>query len=251
MSTLNTLLIGSGRLARHLQHWSKLNKVSEHSISLSQAQPQYQPNSKLMTWNRSESFELLKKYLESADLIWLAISDKAIVPFFEEHLKNTKAKVVHFSGALYEPGIYGLHPLMSFPEELLENEIYGRVYFAVDESVENLNEFLPGFENSFFKIPANQKALYHALCVSAGNFPQILWSLALKEFRSLNVPDQAVELYLNQITELFISLKEKSLTGPLVRDDLVTIEKNINALNSNPSLSEIYKTFAGVYKNEK
>ena len=246
MSTLNTLLIGSGRLARHLHHWSQLNKVSVHSISLSGSEDV----SALATWNRSEPFEDLKKHLETAQIIWLAISDRSIVPFFDEHLKNTTAKVVHFSGALYDPRITGAHPLMSFPESLLDNEVYGNVHFAVDESVNDLKDLLPGFENASFKVPADQKALYHALCVTAGNFPQLLWSMTLKEFRNLNVPDQAVELYLKQITELFISLKEQSLTGPLVRADNETIEKNLSALNKNPSLSAIYKTFAGVYKHE-
>lgn len=246
MSTLNTLLIGSGRLARHLQHWSQLNKSSIQSISLSGTQESIN----LVTWNRSEPIELLNKHIESAQIIWLAISDKAIVPFFEEHLKTTKATVVHFSGALYDARILGAHPLMSFPEGLLDNEVYGSVHFAVDESVKNLKDLLPGFDNQFFKIPADKKAIYHALCVSAGNFPQMLWSLTLKEFRNLHVPDQAVELYLQQITELFISYKEKSLTGPLVRGDVDTIDKNLAALSTCSSLSTIYKTFAGVYKYE-
>lgn len=246
MSTINTLLIGSGRLARHLRHWTQLNKVSNQSINLAGSQK----DSVLMTWNRSEPTELLKTQLETSHIVWLAISDKAIVPFYEQYLKNTRAKVVHFSGALYDPRLIGAHPLMSFPENLLENEVYGRVHFAVDESVENLQALLPGFDNSFFKIPADKKALYHALCVAAGNFPQLLWSLSLKEFRNLNVPDTAIELYLKQITESFISLKEKSFTGPLVRGDHETMEKNLLSLSKNTSLSEIYKTFAGVYKNE-
>ena len=179
----------------------------------------------------------------------MAISDKSIVPFFEEHLKNSKAKVVHFSGALYDSRIFGTHPLMSFPQELLESEVYGQIQFAVDESVASLQSILPGFENSFFKIPSDKKALYHALCVTSGNFPQLLWSLCAKEFINLNVPEKAFELYILQITKLFLAHKEKSLTGPLVRGDLETIEKNISALSRNQSLFAIYKTFAEVYKN--
>lgn len=235
MSTLKTLLIGSGRLARHLQHWSQLNKTSTN----------------LSTWNRSESIELLKKHIAMADITWLAISDQAIVPFYEEHLKNYKGKAVHFSGALYDSRIFGAHPLMSFPQELLDGEVYGQIHFAVDEAVVNLPNILPGFENPFFKVPAAKKAMYHALCVTVGNFPQLLWSLCSKEFKNLNVPESAYELYIQQITKSFIAHKEKSLTGPLVRGDAETIEKNISALSKNLSLSTIYKTFAGVYKNEK
>ena len=80
MSTLKTLLIGSGRLARHLEHWVHLNKPTSHSISLAESTPEQ----KLLIWNRKDSIEQLNELSESADIIWLAISDKSIVPFFEE-----------------------------------------------------------------------------------------------------------------------------------------------------------------------
>ena len=246
MSTLKTLLIGSGRLARHLEHWFQLNKSTSHSISLAQTSPEQ----KLLVWNRKDSIEQLNELSASADIIWLAISDKSIVPFFDEHLLNSKAKVVHFSGALFDSRIFGAHPLMSFPQELLESEVYGQIQFAVDESIANLRSILPGFQNSYFKIPSDKKAMYHALCVTSGNFPQLLWSLCAKEFMNLDVPERAFELYILQITKLFLTHKEKSFTGPLVRGDSETIEKNISALNQNPSLSAIYKTFAEVYKHE-
>lgn len=235
MSTFNTLLIGSGRLARHLQYWSNLNQPLADTLN---------------TWNRSESVETLHRLILKADLVWLAISDKAIIPFYEEYLKTSKAKVVHFSGAIYDERIIGVHPLMSFPNELLENPVYEKIYFAIDRSGLDLKNILPGFGNQTFFLSAEQKALYHALCVSAGNFPQLLWSLCLKEFRALKVPDQAIELYVQQIANLFAAHKENSLTGPLVRNDLETIEKNILAIQKNQALTEIYKTFAGVYKNE-
>jgi 2-dehydropantoate 2-reductase len=244
MSTSNTLIIGSGRLARHLKYWSNLNSENNH------LRPTTKHN--LHYWDRSKPTQLLSSLVDSATHIWLAISDHAIVPFYEHHLVHkTKAQIVHFSGALYDPRISGAHPLMSFPDELLPQDIYNKIYFAVDDSMRTLQQLMPGFSNSNFQIPAEKKSLYHALCVASGNFPQILWSLCLQPFKDIEVPDQAIEIYLKQIADNFIAHKNGALTGPLVRKDLITIERNISALQNNKNASqivELYKTFVGVYQ---
>ena len=234
MSTSNTLLIGSGRIARHLKHWL--------------------PQKTFYCWDRSQPVQSFSPIIKSVSHIWLAISDQAIVPFYEQHLANkTAAQVVHFSGALFDSRIAGAHPLMSFPEELFPPEIYNKIFFAVDDSTRTLEQLLPGFTNPHFHISADKKSLYHALCVAAGNFPQLLWSLCLQPLKDIQVPDQAFEIYLKQITDNFIAHKEKALTGPLVRNDFATIEKNIQALQNHEETSKIadvYKTFVGVYSNE-
>lgn len=224
------LLVGSGRLSQHLIYWNSLQK-SPVQVS---------------TWNRkTHTIEDLKNKIQSADLIWLAISDSSLVSFFEEHLSDAKAKVVHFSGALHDSRMISAHPLMSFPVKLMPADVYPRIHFALTGS-QNLQQVLPGFINSFSLIDEKQKAFYHSLCVVAGNFPQLLWNESLSEFRKLNIPTEAVETYIQQITQNFVQLKENSLTGPLVRKDQVTIEKNLKALE-NSKLKKIYESFKGVF----
>jgi len=224
------LLVGSGRLSQHLVYWNSLQKSSLQ----------------ISNWNRkSHSIEDLKNKIQSVDLIWLAISDSALVPFFEEHLLQVKAKVVHFSGALHDARMISAHPLMSFPVELMSAEVYPKIHFALTGAA-NLQQVLPGLTNSFSLIDEKQKAFYHSLHVVAGNFPQFLWNESLNEFRKLDIPAHAVETYIQQITQNFIQLKEKSLTGPLVRKDQVNIEKNLKALE-NSKLKKIYESFKGVF----
>ena len=82
MSTSNTLLIGSGRLARHLKHLSVENSLNS-SVE----------NSHYHYWDRSQSVQSLSPIIKSVTHIWLAISDQSIVPFYEQHLANkTKSK---------------------------------------------------------------------------------------------------------------------------------------------------------------
>ena len=221
------LLIGSGRLATHLAHWQSLQS---HKLDLH-------------TWNRQQPIRELHAFLERQPLVWLAISDSALTMFFEEHLARYNLKVVHFSGALHDPRMFSAHPLMSFTKKLFTDSFYQSIHFVIT-GVDRLDTAMPGFKNSFSVIPANQKAFYHALCVMAGNFPQLLWNEIFKEAANLKIPAVAFETYLKTITQNFIEQKGDALTGPIVRNDSITIQKNIEALEQNQKLQATYKTFA-------
>ena len=220
------LLIGSGRLAKHLLHWNQL----------------VQRANQILVWNRQQSQDLLKTYIQQSSSIWLAISDSAIVDFYNQHLSSANKTVVHFSGALHDERLFSAHPLMTFSNELFDNSVYEKIHFCIT-GVNNLQAALPGFTNSYSEVRFDDKSLYHALCVLTGNFPQLLWNETLKEFRNLNIPDSAVEIYIQQVAANFIQLKEKALTGPLVRKDLKTIDSNLQSLGAKPVLKNIYTTF--------
>lgn len=226
-TNVTLLLIGSGRLARHLQHWVTLLPNSS--------------NLKLLTWDRHQDPHLLKSHLRESSVVWLAISDQALQSFYEQRLQGFDVKVVHFSGAFHHPEMIAAHPLMTFADDLYSDTVYTQIQFALT-GAENLQEALPGFSNSFFLLKPELKPLYHALCVVAGNFPQMLWSEVQKNCAEKNIPFEAFDVYIRQVTENFLSLKQKALTGPFVRKDLATVEKNIQALQGSP-LQNIYTTF--------
>ena len=220
------LLVGSGRLALHLKHWNSLLP---------------QPN-QLLEWNRTQNPELLQDFLKSATHVWLAISDAALEPFCKIHLSRKTARVVHFSGALHLAETACAHPLMSFPKTLLPDTVYAKIHFAVN-GAENLESLLPGFNNKFSLLTPENKSFYHALCVLAGNFPQLLWNETSQQMKALGIPTEASDLYITQVTQNFVAQKENALTGPLVRKDNLTIEKNLSALSRFPRLKHLYSAF--------
>ncbi len=219
------LIIGNGRLSHHLSHWHLLiNK--KH---------------KILTWDRHQDPHALKRYCLQATHVWLAISDVALVPFYEAKLQGYDLKVIHFSGCIHDDRMISVHPLMTFTHQLYDDEFYSKIHFSVT-GCKTLNEALPGFSNSFFQIKAEEKIFYHALCVMTGNFPQLLWTLIFNESKKVNIPEEALKIYLQQITNNFCQLGKESVTGPFIRKDFDTIEKNKMALLNSPLLS-IYKTF--------
>jgi hypothetical protein len=222
------LLIGSGRLARHLEFY-----LTQLEIPFS-------------TWNRKEEIKDLENLISSSSHILLAISDSALQNFVEAYLKGLNKAIVTFSGALQIDGAISAHPLMSFGPELYSFEDYKKIHFVIT-GAERLNEILPGFENPFSVIKPEEKPLYHAMCVLGGNFPLLLWHQMAEGFRKMGLPKEAHKIYLEKITENFNRNGIKALTGPLVRRDLETIQKNLKALDGNP-YKNVYAAFVEAYK---
>lgn len=220
----NVLIIGHGRLAKHLIHWCTLLQKPVHH------------------WTRNDNKPLS---LQNIDYVWLAISDNALVPFYQETLKPLLSgqKVAHFSGTVDHSDMISAHPLMTFSHELYDLATYNKLYFGVT-GAESLAEVLPGFTNPFFKLRAEDKPLYHALCVASGNLPQLLWSETQPQFADLKVPSEAIQVFLQQSLTNFFLQGAQAVTGPIVRNDTTTITKNLSALEKvNLKLKNIYQSF--------
>ena len=229
MKAVKTILIvGSGRLAMHLNHWVSIQNNNSQILL------------KILNWDRSQDPYLIRTYIQQSDIVWLAITDSAIVSFYEKYFLGFDLKVVHFSGALYDVRLLSAHPLMTFSDKIYSDDVYSKIQFAIT-GFEKLTEAMPTFKSSYFQVSPTDKPLYHALCVVAGNFPQILWSEVAKICIEKNIPLNAFEVYLRQITENFISQGPQAITGPFVRGDLLTVQNNKSALTA--PLKNIYQSF--------
>lgn len=219
------LLIGSGRLAQHLQ--SYFQQIALPYLSWSRAQ--------------NDEADLLRKISLSSHVL-IAIRDDALEEFISSHYFEEKT-VVHFSGSLVIPGAFGAHPLMTFGPETYDLETYKNIPFVLEKGAPALFKLIPDLENPFFFISREQKALYHALCVSSGNFTTLLWQKVFAEFeQTLHLPREVLYTYLDQIVANLKSNSEAALTGPLARKDIKTIRKNLSALEGR-ELQDIYQAF--------
>ena len=226
-SSFSYLIIGSGRVATHFKHYFALKGIP------------------ILDWNRKEHTEVdLYDCLTRVSNVLLLISDSAIQEFREKHLSEFKGSVIHFSGSLDVQGIESFHPLMTFGPTLYDLGFYEKIYFAAS-SREKFRACFPDLSNPVFELKTQDKALYHALCVMSGNFPQILWRECLAGLTELGTPPDALILYLQKNLENFTSNPTQSLTGPLARNDLQTIQKNLDALPA--PLQALYSAFVTFY----
>lgn len=223
------LIIGSGRAARHFSHYFE-------GLGLN-----------FTIWNRHEPWPRLQECLEKATHVLVLLPDSAIAGFYQENLKNfgNVKTFVHFSGAHEFEGMVSAHPLMTFSETLYDLETYKQIPFVTTEA-DSLKEILPGLPNLAFRIPAEKKPYYHALCVLSGNFTTLLWQKMSSGLQSLGLPADIQIPYMNQIFQNLETDRSGALTGPLARKDLKTIQANDQALKGDPA-QKIYRAFVEVY----
>ena len=238
-STFYPLLLGSGKLARHLHHYFHLKSIphchSEDARNLDTA-----------------AFE---SKLERASFVWILTSDRAITEVAEKiRAKKPEVTLVHASGSLSVPGVYTLHPLNTFGPDFYEISVYLKTAFTViteewADQPEALVSFFKNVPNPRQEIRAEARAFYHAACVMTSNFPQILWSAVFSEIeKKLGQPSAHFEPLLKQASANFLELRNQSLTGPLVRGDQSTIDRNLQALAGSELLG-IYQSFVQFYQS--
>ena len=224
------LIIGNGRVARHMKHYlALLNLPALH-------------------WHRQYSLDDLHVKLTHSTHVLLLINDDAIVDFHQQYLANDNHLCLHFSGSLLCTSIIGAHPLMTFAHELYSLATYQSIPFILDEKAPEFACILPGLNNPHARIKAAQKAKYHALCVMAGNFSCLLWQKLFKTLENeFNINANYAKPYLTQITENLLKNPDSILTGPLVRGDKKTIQRNLQALKADP-FHLIYDSFVACYQ---
>jgi Uncharacterized conserved protein len=222
------LIIGSGHVARHLTHYFSLLKIP------------------YTTWDRAQDPHLLRAKVQEASHILLAISDDALENFYRKHLEGRDKVVVHFSGSRNIDGMISAHPLMTFGPGLYPLEFYEKIHFTITGTEDVSKIFPAGLPNPFSYLPADKKALYHALCVMGGNFVTLLTSKMITGLHELGIPSEAATMYSEKILANAVLLKEAALTGPLARKDVETVEANLKALHGTDE-EKIYTAFLAAY----
>jgi predicted short-subunit dehydrogenase-like oxidoreductase (DUF2520 family) len=220
MKTPTYGLIGRGLVAAHLGRYFELEGL------------------RFLSWHRGT--DEAESVLDEADVLLLAISDDAIAGFPAEHPGLCDRPMVHFSGSLTFDGITGLHPLMTFGPELYDLETYRSIPFIAEHGRSGFRDIFPSLVNPSLAIDSEQKPLYHALCVLAGNFTTVLWSKAMRDFEDrLNLPRGVLQPYLERTAANTLQRGSDALTGSLARGERGTIERDLEGLAGDP--------FRGVY----
>jgi len=229
-------LLGSGRVARHFQHYFRLLGL------------------RLETWSRDGSpefnsfFEIddaqlrLAATLESATHVLFAISDRAL-PELVPVLRDDQIGV-HFSGAAHVAGLYSAHPLMTFGEDLQTLAWYKQIPFVLESEGPPWSALMPGLNNPAFSIQREMRPYYHALCSLAGNSTYLLWLEIAQRFENdLDLPRELLPPFLQQVLNNFAkSSSPLNFTGPVARADWPIVKTHLQTLNSHPDLLRMYQS---------
>ena len=238
--TTHYAILGGGRLARHMRHYLCL--LDQPCSAWARDR-----NSPLNSFDDPDTEQRLRRTIAPASHVLLLVSDDAIAPLVRRYPILHGKTLIHCAGALSLPGIAGAHPLMTFADELYTLEEYRAIPFMVEMGY-RFKDLFPALPNPQHTVSVEQKAFYHALCVMAGNFPQILWQAVSSRLSgNLGLPASVLTPYLRQVVGNFCSDPQAALTGPLSRGDGQTISRNLNALANDP-LQELYQAFLALHR---
>jgi predicted short-subunit dehydrogenase-like oxidoreductase (DUF2520 family) len=238
---VNYAILGGGRLARHFSRYF-------HLLEIPHTRWARDHHASLNTFEDVDAETRLRKSIDKAGCILLLVSDQAIPALLEQYPFLHGKRLVHCSGALNLPSVTGAHPLMTFAEHLYELDTYQSIPFMLDAG-QDFADVFPDLPNPHFSIKTGDRARYHAMCVSAGNFSQVLWKGIADRFeQDLGLPAETLHPYLKQVAENFIQTPESALTGPLARGDQKTIERNLDSLDGDP-LQDLYRAFILFYQD--
>ena len=238
------LLVGNGKVSRHLQFYFTKKKIPYFIERFPRDLEKILASPEKKAW--------AKQTWAKCNRILMLVSDDAIEPLYQilRPEFSDEAAFIHCSGVKTIPGTFGAHPLMTFGESLYEESIYTQIPFIFSsQEVKSFSELFPSLQNPAFSIRMEQRALYHASCVAAGNFPMLIWRdiFGILE-KDLSLPKEATKLYLEQCLKNSLQNPTKNLTGPFVRGDYATIELHEKALSGKTFL-KLYQNFAEWIRN--
>lgn len=238
-------LIGNGRLARHMAHYFDLLGIS-HTRWYRGIKPSLLTRFKHRFLNAQST---LSQAIEGCDHVLLLISDDAIEPFIEQHPELKSHSVIHCSGALQTPLAVSCHPLMTFGETLYELKTYKNIPFVCQQGLDFPASF-PQLPNPHHILSTENKASYHAYCVMAGNFPQMMWHALSKAMTEMGLPEVVMHGFIKQAALNFTAQPDQALTGPFVRGDWQVIDKHLAAL-AGSEMGALYQAFTEWQKGQQ
>ncbi len=200
-----------------------------------------------------------------ADLLILAVRDDSIgqcasVIARDAALASRIGSTVHLSG-LVSTGVLdplhrigldtgAFHPLQTLPDwrtgaKALQGAQVGIT--AAGGLAERLEDLADSLGCQAFRLPDPAKALYHAAAVASTNFVLVALEVAGRLFRKAGVdPRVARPLVEQTIANAFDIGVAASVTGPIVRGDIGTVEAHLEAVHRHsPESGELFLTLVG------
>ncbi|MCP4599517.1 MAG: DUF2520 domain-containing protein [Proteobacteria bacterium] len=212
--------------------------------------------------NTISHWEELPDSLKRTDIVLVAVPD----PLVNEVAKNAcnlgmydaSQTWLHVSGALpaaeLSPlsgrvrGLGAFHPALVFAPGQI-TEIPPKICFAVDGDSETLaiaRELAVELKGIAVNVPASVRPQYHAATVMASNYVMALLSEAQTVLFEAGLQADEIERLLTSLAVSAVGRAQKkginaSLSGPIRRGDLQTVERHLNALEDTPDVQEIYR----------
>lgn len=210
-------------------------------------------------FTNTKTYSSLKNILKDSDTLFITVPD-AVIGEVWEHMKNLdikNKKICHCSGSISSAAFfdaenrgafaYSIHPLCAVSDKYSSWRNLKAAMFTIEGSQKYLykmQELFKSFGNEVIIINTVKKPLYHAGAVTASNLIIALLDLSREIFGQCgfdekNAQKAVLSLFKGNADNIVNFGLVNSLTGPIERNDVKTVEHHLENLNS--SQSEIYR----------
>jgi len=211
----------------------------------------------------------LPSSLGDANAVIVAVRDEQIDEAIEQVVESTSSSgkrrlasgtvIVHTSGGaeptfvprLAELGLNGgtFHPLVPFANPDRAPELLRKGWIGIDgdDQARATSRRLAGQLGArTLEIPPGMKPIYHAAAVISSNFPLVLESVAAGLLADVGIPERSAQQAVHSLMEAAVSntadaTPEAALTGPVVRGDVDTVYRHLQALRHNADGRALYR----------
>ncbi len=245
MSELNRIaILGAGRVAHQLG--AAMQNAGAEIVGIYGRTPERAE--KLATRLKAKIIKDVSKPI-NADIIIIAITDDAIGPLARKINENTKALVVHTSGAVpmkiipsyLRRGVF--YPLQSFTYD--KKVVWENVPFCIeaenDADVNLLGLLAERLSRKVHFLNSEQRKSLHLAAVFANNFGNLMFEFSEELLDKAGIDRTIMHpLILETANKVLMQRAAESQTGPASRGDLETIKAHQALLGENNNFRQIY-----------
>ena len=241
---MKIVIVGSGNVAIVL---SAIIQRAGHEI-VQVVSRNHENAKKLASKYNAQSGTLLDKEFADADIYIVALTDDGLESI--EKVKGFKNKlIVHTAGSVPMDilkncsSIYGvLYPLQTLSKE---NSHIPEIPFLVEgnnkETLQQVTAFAKTLSDKVILTNDSERLLYHIAAVFVGNFTNHLMAMAESFCEKEKLDFNVLVPLINEVTYKanYYSPHEVQ-TGPAIREDIVTLNRHLQALSPHVDLKYIY-----------
>jgi len=208
--------------------------------------------------------------LDKVDIIFISVPDDEVVTVVSDlkiHLeqRNFSKFIYHTSGVLtsdvlnplkeFHIACASFHPIQTFSGNDDDWKKFQNCYFGTEGdsvAIEKASQIINDLKGHQIIVPKELKPVYHLACIMASNYMVSLMVPVIEIFKKMKYSEQeALKMLFPILSTTLTNLRnhgiEKSLSGPILRGDIGTIEKHLEILSTEfPFYKSIYQQLAQI-----
>ncbi len=207
----------------------------------------------------TDSFQRMEELVTLSDTLFIAVPDDKIGAVWDcmKGMSIDERIICHFSGSLSSDVFNGIdgkkaygasaHPMLAFRDKFSSYKQLHNCFFTLEGNscaLQRLENLLDGLGNPYGMVRTEDKAKYHCAASILSNDVLALLDIGLSLLKQCGfVKEKALSaaswLIRGNVENVLANGTQASLTGPVLRGDVSTVKKHLDALSGEER--EIYR----------